>query len=121
VVAQRGGKGRSDLPEPPFVGRDEEMRLLKDLLAAAGRDKRPRLASVTGPGGIGKSRIAWELEKYIDGRAETIYWHHGRSPAYGEGISFWALGEMVRRRAGLAETDDEPTTRERILATVADY
>ncbi|MGH2407866.1 MAG: adenylate/guanylate cyclase domain-containing protein, partial [Candidatus Limnocylindrales bacterium] len=37
VVAQRGGKGRSDLPEPPFVGRDEEMRLLKDLLAAVGR------------------------------------------------------------------------------------
>jgi class 3 adenylate cyclase/tetratricopeptide (TPR) repeat protein len=121
VVAQRGGKGRSDLPEPPFVGRDEEMRLLKDLLAAAGRDKRPRLVSVTGPGGIGKSRLAWELEKYIDGLAETIYWHHGRSPASGEGISFWALGEMVRRRARLAETDDAPTTRERIAATVAEY
>jgi class 3 adenylate cyclase/tetratricopeptide (TPR) repeat protein len=121
VVAQRGGRGRSDLPEPPFVGRDEELRLLKDLLAASGRDKRPRLVSVTGPGGIGKSRLAWELEKYIDGLAEPIYWHHGRSPASGDGITFWALGEMVRRRAGLVETDDEPTTRERIAATVAEY
>jgi class 3 adenylate cyclase/tetratricopeptide (TPR) repeat protein len=121
VVAQRGGKGRSDLPEPPFVGRDEELRLLKELLAATGRDRRPRLVSVTGPGGIGKSRLAWELEKYIDGLAELIYWHHGRSPAYGEGITFWALGEMVRGRSGLAEGDDEATTRERIAATVAEY
>ena len=52
---------------------------------------------------------------------EPIYWHRGRSPAYGDGITFWALGEMVRRRAGLAETDDEATTRERIAATVAEH
>jgi class 3 adenylate cyclase/predicted ATPase len=121
VVAQRGGGGRADLPEPPFVGRDEELRLLKDLIATTGRDRKTRLVSITGPGGIGKSRLAWELEKFIDGISETIYWHRGRSPAYGEGISFWALGEMVRRRAGLAEGDDEATTRERIGQTVASF
>ena len=120
VVAQRGGHGRADLPEPPFVGRDEELRLLKDVIATTGRDRRPRLVSITGPGGIGKSRLAWELEKYIDGISETIYWHRGRSPSYGEGITFWALGEMVRRRARLAEDDDEATTRERIRSTVAE-
>ncbi len=121
VVAQRGGGGRSNLPEPPFVGRDEELRLLKDVIAAAGRDRRTRLVSITGPAGIGKSRLAWELEKYVDGISEAIYWHRGRSPAYGEGITFWALGEMVRRRAGLVETDDDAATRERIAATVAEY
>ena len=120
VVAQRGGKGRSDMPEPPFVGRDGDLRLLKDLVAAAGRDRRTRLVSVTGPGGIGKSRLAWELEKYLDGLVEPVSWHHGRSPSYGEGITFWALGEMVRRRASLAESDDESTTRARIAATVAE-
>jgi class 3 adenylate cyclase/tetratricopeptide (TPR) repeat protein len=121
VVAQRGGQGRSDLPEPPFTGRDEEMRVLKELVTATGRDPRARLASITGPAGIGKSRLAWELEKYLDGVVETIYWQRGRSPSYGEGVSFWALGEMVRRRAGLAESDDEQTTRERIAATVAEW
>jgi class 3 adenylate cyclase/tetratricopeptide (TPR) repeat protein len=120
VVAQRGGHGRSDLPEPPFVGREDEFRILRDALAAVGRDRRARLVSISGPGGIGKSRLAWELEKYIDGILENVYWHRGRSPSYGEGITFWALGEMVRRRAGLAETDDEATTRARITATVAD-
>ena len=121
VVAQRGGQGRSDMPEPPFTGREEEFRLLKDLVSATGRERKARLVSVTGPAGIGKSRLAWELEKYIDGVIETVYWHRGRSPAYGEGITFWALGEMVRRRAGLAETDDPATTRQRIAATVDEY
>ncbi len=121
VVSQRGGQGRSDLPEPPFVGRDEELRLLKDLIATAGRDRKARLVSITGPAGIGKSRLAWELEKYIDGISETVYWHRGRSPSYGEGVTFWALGEMVRRRLRLAEDDDEATTRERIDATIAEF
>ncbi len=121
VVAQRGGHGRTDLPEPPFVGRDEEFRLLKETIGTTGRDRHSRLVSITGPGGIGKSRLAWELEKYIDGISENIYWHRGRSPAYGDGITFWALGEMVRRRAGLAEDDDDATSRERIAATVAEF
>ena len=121
VVAQRGGQQRADALEPPFVGRDEELRLLKEQLHAPGRDQRARLVSITGPAGIGKSRLVWELEKYMDGITENVYWHRGRSPSYGEGITFWALGEMVRRRARLTEDDDEATTRERIHATVAEY
>jgi class 3 adenylate cyclase/tetratricopeptide (TPR) repeat protein len=121
VVANRGGQGRTDALEPPFVGRDEELRQLKELLHAAGRERRPRLISITGPGGIGKSRLVWELEKYVDGVAEDVWWHRGRSPSYGEGITFWALGEMVRRRAGLVEDDDEGTTRRRIAVTVDEF
>src|SRR5687768_1472984 len=121
VVAQRGGQGRADTLEAPFVGRDEELRQLKDVLHAVGRERRPRLVSITGPGGIGKSRLVWELEKYVDGVAETIYWHRGRSPSYGEGITFWALGEMVRRRAQLTEDADESTTRDRIAATLEEH
>ncbi len=119
VVAERGGRGRSASLEAPFVGRDDELRLLKDLYHATARDRRVRLVSVTGQGGIGKSRLAWEFLKYIDGLVETVYWHQGRSPSYGSGITFWALGEMVRERAGLAETDDEATTRARVAETTA--
>ena len=121
VVAKRGGEGRTEGLEAPFVGRDDELRLLKDFFHATSRERRARLISVTGQAGIGKSRLAWEFLKYIDGVLETVYWHQGRSPAYGEGITFWALGEMVRRRAGLVENDDEPTTRERIAATLAEF
>ncbi len=121
VVAKRGGQGRSEGLEAPFVGRDDEIRLLKDFFHATSRERRARLISVTGQGGIGKSRLAWEFLKYVDGLLETVYWHQGRSPAYGEGITFWALGEMVRRRAGLAENDDEATTRAGIRATLEEF
>ena len=121
VVAERGGTGRSEGIEAPFVGRDDELRLIKDFLHATSRERRVRLLSVTGQGGIGKSRLAWEFLKYIDGVEEDIFWHQGRSPSFGEGVTFWALGEMVRRRAGLAETDDDATTLERLAATVAEF
>jgi class 3 adenylate cyclase/tetratricopeptide (TPR) repeat protein len=119
VVSEVGGRNREEGLEAPFVGRADELRLLKDLFHATSREKRLRLVSVMGPAGIGKSRLAWEFLKYIDGLVETVWWHDGRSPAYGDGISLWALGEMVRARCGLRETDDEATTRERVRATVA--
>jgi hypothetical protein len=60
-----------------------------------------------GPAG----RVAPGLVPGIDGLVENVWWHDGRSPAYGDGISFWALGEMIRGRARLQEDSDEPTTR----------
>ncbi|MGH2407685.1 MAG: adenylate/guanylate cyclase domain-containing protein [Candidatus Limnocylindrales bacterium] len=121
VVAERGGRNRAEMLEAPFAGRDDELRLLKDLFHATGRERRARLVSVTGIGGIGKSRLAWEFLKYLDGLVESVWWHQGRSPAYGEGITFWALGEMVRGRAGLLESDDEATTRAKVAATVSEH
>jgi class 3 adenylate cyclase/predicted ATPase len=121
VVAERGGRNRSETLEAPFVGRADELRLLKDLFHAIGREGRARLVSVIGPAGIGKTRLAWEFTKYLDGLVDPVWWHQGRSPAYGEGITFWALGEMVRRRAGLSETDDEATTRAKVAETVATH
>ena len=118
VIAQVGGRNRAESLEAPFVGRDDELRLIKDLYHATVRERRARLVSVIGPAGIGKTRLAWEFRKYEDGLVEEVWFHDGRSPAYGDGISFWALGEMVRRRAGLIETDDEPTTRAKIAAMV---
>ncbi|MGH2466044.1 MAG: AAA family ATPase, partial [Candidatus Limnocylindrales bacterium] len=121
VVAERGGRNRAETLEAPFVGREDELRLLKDLFHATSREKRTRLVSVIGPAGIGKTRLAWEFLKYLDGLVETVWFHDGRSPAYGDGISFWALGEIVRRRAKLLETDDELTTRAKIKAMVAEH
>ncbi len=121
IVGKLGGVGRSEGLESPFVGRDEQLRLLKDLLHSTERDGRLRFVSVTGQAGTGKSRLTWEFQKYIDGLVGDVYWHQGRSPAYGEGITFWALGEMVRKRADLAEGDDQPTTRRKIAAALARY
>ncbi|HUG47796.1 MAG TPA: adenylate/guanylate cyclase domain-containing protein [Candidatus Limnocylindria bacterium] len=121
VVAERGGRNRAEGLEAPFVGREAELRLLKDMLHATSRERRARLVSVVGVAGIGKSRLAWEFLKYLDGVLETIRYHAGRSPAYGEGITFWALGEMVRSRVRLTEGDDEQTTREKVAESVEEW
>jgi class 3 adenylate cyclase/tetratricopeptide (TPR) repeat protein len=121
VVSKRKGLGRSDRLEAPFVGREAELRLLKDLFHATARENRARLVSITGQAGIGKTRLAWEFQKYVDGVIEGVWWHDGRSPAYGEGVTFWALGEMVRSRAGLLEVDDPATTRIKVAEMLATH
>ena len=92
--------------EAPFVGRDRELRQIKDLFHACADEGKAHLVSVTGIAGIGKSRLAWEFYKYFDGLADTVYWHRGRCLAYGEGVTYWALADMVRMRCRIAEEED---------------
>ena len=121
VVARRGGAGRNEQLEAPFVGRGPELRMLKDFHVATGAERRPRLVSIVGQGGIGKSRLVWEFQKYMDGVTEVVYWHQGRSPAYGEGISFWALAEMVRGRAVITEADEPAEARAKVAAMLDEW
>ncbi len=121
VSGMLGASAGADVRKPPFVDREREMRLLKDTLAAVESENRAHLVSVIGEGGIGKSRLAEEFLQYIDGLAGDIYWHEGRSPSYGEGVTFWALGEMVRRRCGIKEGDDPARERTRLRTTVAEH
>ncbi|MGA2012181.1 MAG: protein kinase [Solirubrobacteraceae bacterium] len=103
VVAGVGGVQREQLLEAPFVGREADLRLLKELFHG-GLDRRAaRLVAVTGEAGIGKSRLRWEFTKYIDGLAQRFLWHSGRCPPFGDGVAYWPLAEMVRQRLGIAE------------------
>ncbi len=118
VVGLRGGAQKSTALEPPFVGRDGELRLIKELFHATAENRHAHLVSVVGVGGIGKSRLAWELEKYIDGLAESVWWHSGRCLAYGDGVAFWALSEMVRGRAGIVEDEAPEEARAKLRAAL---
>ena len=105
VLSGVGGNQRSGGLEAPFTGRDAELRTLKDLFHTAVDRRTPRLVVVSGPAGVGKSRLGWEFDKYIDGLADTVLWHRGRCLSYGEGVAFWALAEIVRQRFGIGEED----------------
>ena len=105
VLAGVGGLKRLDGLEAPLIGRDAELRTVKELFHAAAERRVPRLVLVSGPAGVGKSRLGWEFDKYISGLAEPVWWHRGRCLSYGEGVAFWALAEIVRQRLSIAEED----------------
>jgi class 3 adenylate cyclase len=105
VLSGVGGVQRVDGLEAPLIGRDAELRTVKELFHAAAERRVPRLVLVSGPAGVGKSRLGWEFDKYEDGLAEQVWWHRGRCLSYGDGVAFWALAEIIRQRLGIAEED----------------
>jgi predicted ATPase len=118
VLAAVGGSQRVDGLEAPLTGRDAELRTVRDLFHAAADRRVPRLVLVSGPAGVGKSRLGWEFEKYIDGLAAEVWWHRGRCLSYGEGVAFWALAEIVRQRLGIAEEDPADVAAAKLTAAL---
>jgi class 3 adenylate cyclase/tetratricopeptide (TPR) repeat protein len=103
VVAGIGGAEREQGVEAPFVGRDADLRLIKELFHGSLGRQSARLVAVFGEAGVGKSRLRREFSNYLDGLAAGILWHDGRCLSYGEGVAYWALAEMVRQRMGISE------------------
>jgi class 3 adenylate cyclase/tetratricopeptide (TPR) repeat protein len=89
----------------PFIGRDYELDLLKGSFKRALRESSIQLVTVLGEPGVGKSRLLTEFFSFIDDQEELIFWRQGRSLPYGEGITFWALGEIIKAHAGILESD----------------
>jgi len=118
VVGGRGGALKSTGLEAPFVGRNRELRLIKELFHASAEERKAHLVSVVGIAGTGKSRLSWEFFKYIDGLVEEVRWHRGRCLPYGEGVTYWARAEMVRTRAGIREGEEQASALEKLHRTV---
>ena len=109
-VRQHGGAA--------LVGRTGELNSLVDALARAQQEREPQLVTLVGVPGIGKSRLVWELFGAV-GRGDTlVYWRQGRSLPLGEGVSFWALSEMVKAQAGILEGDDAEVVAQKLEQAV---
>jgi class 3 adenylate cyclase len=121
VVSGVRGTLKSQGLEAPFVGRDRELRQIKDLFHTCAEERKAQLVSVTGIAGIGKSRLSWEFYKYFDGLAQLVYWHRGRCLAYGEGVTYWALADMVRMRCRIAEDEQPASAARKLRATVEEH
>ncbi|HJU37157.1 MAG TPA: AAA family ATPase [Gaiellaceae bacterium] len=102
----------------PLVGRERERSLLADAFERARREQSAQLVTLVGVPGIGKSRLVAELFQITDADEEIISWRQGRSLPYGERVSFWALGEIVKAHAGILESDDTAAAEEKLVAMV---
>ena len=105
-----------------LVGREQELTLLRETLARVTRERRPQLVTLIGVPGIGKSRLVYELFQSIEsGAFDLVFWRHGRSLPYGEGVTFWALSEMVKAQAGILDSDSPEQAAEKLREAVRTF
>jgi predicted ATPase/class 3 adenylate cyclase len=101
-----------------LVGRERELGIVRDAFERARHERTPQLLTLVGVPGIGKSRLVYELQQVVDADPELITWRQGRCLAYGDGITLWALGEIVKAQAGVLEGDTAEEITEKIRQTV---
>ena len=87
-------------PVALFIGRDAELDRLKERYTRTVRERSVSLVTLLGEPGVGKSRVIHEFGRFVDDRQEFVSWRQGRCLPYGDGITFWALGEIVKAQAG---------------------
>jgi class 3 adenylate cyclase/tetratricopeptide (TPR) repeat protein len=93
------------LARADLVGREEEIRAIRDLFEQVREERQPRALTLVGVPGIGKSRLVYELFRIADQNPELLYWRQGRCLAYGDGVTFWALAEVAKAQAGILDSD----------------
>jgi class 3 adenylate cyclase/tetratricopeptide (TPR) repeat protein len=102
----------------PLVGREREVDILLDALSRVRSESTSQLVTLMGVPGIGKSRLVVELSAAVDEDPELIFWRQGRSLPYGEGVTFWALAEIVKAQAGILETDSAEAALDKLRRAV---
>jgi class 3 adenylate cyclase/tetratricopeptide (TPR) repeat protein len=103
----------------PFIGRDRELRLLQDTFERMVAESEIQLVTLAGEPGVGKTRLLAEFRDWVDDRPELIFWRQGRCLPYGDGITFWALGEIVKAHAGILESDAPEEASSKLAGAVA--
>jgi len=102
----------------PMVGREQEVEALASLFHEAMDTSSPRLALISGPAGIGKSRLLREFLNLASARHPETTILQGRSPSTGEGLTYWALGELLRRECQISLDDPAAEARARLRQKV---
>jgi class 3 adenylate cyclase/tetratricopeptide (TPR) repeat protein len=107
-------------PTTPLVGRSEELDLVLDALRRCRSERAAQLVTLIGVPGIGKSRLVWELLQEVEADPDFVTWRQGRSLPYGDGVTYWALGEMVKAQADILDSDNAEQAAAKLHATVSD-
>ena len=101
-----------------LVGREHELSVLRDALVRVRSARTPQLVTLIGVPGIGKSRLLFELSAIVEADPDLITWRQGRCLAYGDGVTLWALTEIIKAQAGIHEQDPDDLAREKVRSAV---
>jgi class 3 adenylate cyclase len=105
VMAAEPGRERETAIRTPMVGRGEEAELLQTLYRRMTADGRPHLVTIYGEAGVGKSRLLEEFQTWTESLEQPAEIVRGRCLSYGEGVTYWPLGEILKRHAGVLDSD----------------
>ena len=103
-----------------LVGRAVELEQLRRALDRTLHERRGRLLTIVGEPGIGKSRLLTELRELAAGLTTPPIWRRGRCLPYGDGIAFWALGEIIKTHADIFESDTAEAATDKLDAVLPD-
>ena len=92
--------------DSPYVGRVSDLSMLTGLFDRVVKTSSVQMVTVVGEPGIGKSRIVAELLDHARESEPRLTWRRGRCLPYGEGVTFWALGEIIKAHTGILESDE---------------
>jgi class 3 adenylate cyclase/tetratricopeptide (TPR) repeat protein len=106
------------VPATPFIGRQDDLAVLRQTYARSVRESSAQLVTVTGEPGVGKSRLLSEFRASLDAEPEPVWWRQGRCLPYGEGITYWALGEIVKAHAGILESDSPELAAQKLESAI---
>jgi len=102
----------------PLIGRTRELALLQDTYGGVVQDAEVHLVTISGEPGVGKTRLVSEFLSFVDDQPEIVFWRQGRCLPYGDGVTFWALGEVVKAQAGTLESDDPSEAQAKLARAV---
>jgi predicted ATPase/class 3 adenylate cyclase len=103
--------------ERPMVGREAELAHLRGELERARTEGVPRMVTVIGQPGVGKSTLLAALEAAVADEVQIV---RGRCLSYGRGITFWPLLEIIRETAAISEDDSTEVAHEKLLELAED-
>jgi len=89
-------------------GRDAELAQLREIFDGVVLRSEATMLVVSGPAGVGKSRMLGELAHYLDGIPTRVLWHEVGCTSYGSGVAYWGLSRIFRQRLGVSD-DDQPS------------
>jgi len=99
-----------------FVGRDQELERLVRAYDATVEQRHPRLVTIVGDAGVGKTRLARELWDRLPQQNPEPLRRIGRCLSYGTGTAYWALGEVLKEHLDLLESDAPEVALDRLGA-----
>src|SRR4029453_16948316 len=98
-------------PDPPLVGREREIEVLRSAFDLAVPERSCMLITILGPAGVGKSRAAREFAPTTEPDALVL---RARCLPYGDGITFWPVAALVKQVSGVVDDDGRGDARSKI-------